>query len=80
MLFSKVVALDWFSISFPSLIVPFLRSCAHYCRVNSGVSISDLTVREAVEYLSHPEENFQQCGATFIQHITFKEERTKEEV
>ncbi|KAM7404785.1 hypothetical protein PAMP_012098 [Pampus punctatissimus] len=47
---------------------------------NSTMNISDLTLKEAVEFLSHPEDNFQQCGATFIQHTTFKEERAKQEV
>lgn len=40
----------------------------------------DITLKEAVEYLSHSDENYQQCGATFIQHATFKEEHTKQEV
>ncbi|XP_030279588.1 plakophilin-1 [Sparus aurata] len=48
--------------------------------VNSAVNVSDLTLKEAVEYLSHPEENYQQCGATFIQHTTFKEDHAKQEV
>lgn len=48
--------------------------------MNSAVNMSDLTLKEAVEYLSHPEENYQQCGATFIQHTTYKEEHAKQEV
>lgn len=44
------------------------------------MTMPDLTLKEAVEYLSHPEENYQQCGATFIQHATFKEEHAKQEV
>ncbi|XP_071762417.2 plakophilin-1 isoform X1 [Centroberyx gerrardi] len=48
--------------------------------VNGALSTSDLTLKEAVEFLSHPEENYQQCGASFIQHSTFKEERPKQEV
>ncbi|XP_029995761.1 plakophilin-1 [Sphaeramia orbicularis] len=48
--------------------------------VNSVLNIPDLTLKEAVEYLSHPEENFQHCGATYIQHATFKDESAKEEV
>lgn len=48
--------------------------------VNSAVTMPDLTLKEAVEYLSYDEENYQQCGATFIQHVTFKEERAKQEV
>ncbi|XP_029912062.1 plakophilin-1 [Myripristis murdjan] len=48
--------------------------------VNSSVSMSDLTLKEAVEFLSHSEENYQQCGASFIQHATFKEDRPKQEV
>ncbi|XP_067448417.1 plakophilin-1 [Thunnus thynnus] len=48
--------------------------------VNSTATIPDLTLKEAVEFLSNPEETFQQCGATFIQHTTFKEEHAKQEV
>lgn len=48
--------------------------------VNSTTSMLDLTLKEAVEYLSHSDENYQRCGATFIQHATFKEEHTKQEV
>nr|XP_019951898.1 PREDICTED: plakophilin-1 [Paralichthys olivaceus] len=48
--------------------------------VNSGINLSELTLKEAVEYLSHPEENFQMCGATFIQHTAFKEEHAKQQV
>lgn len=42
--------------------------------------MADITLKEAVEYLTHSDENYQQCGATFIQHATFKEEHTKQEV
>ncbi|XP_040905951.1 plakophilin-1 isoform X2 [Toxotes jaculatrix] len=48
--------------------------------VSSGINISDLTLKEAIEFLCHPDENFKQCGATFIQHTTFKEESAKQEV
>ncbi|XP_051282173.1 plakophilin-1 [Dicentrarchus labrax] len=48
--------------------------------VSGAMAMPDLTLKEAVEFLSHPEENFQQCGATFIQHATYKEEHTKQEV
>uniref|UniRef100_A0A4W6EQ49 Uncharacterized protein n=1 Tax=Lates calcarifer TaxID=8187 RepID=A0A4W6EQ49_LATCA len=48
--------------------------------INSGINLSEITLKEAVEYLSHPDDNFQQFGATFIQHTTFKEERAKQEV
>ncbi|XP_037629495.1 plakophilin-1 [Sebastes umbrosus] len=47
---------------------------------SNAVNMSDMTLKGAVEFLSHPEENYQQCGATFIHHTTFKEERTKQEV
>ncbi|KAF1390439.1 hypothetical protein PFLUV_G00058060 [Perca fluviatilis] len=48
--------------------------------VNSAINMSDMTLKEAVEFLSHPEENYQQCGATFIHHTTFKEDGAKQEV
>ncbi|TWW56707.1 Plakophilin-1 Band-6 protein [Takifugu flavidus] len=49
--------------------------------VGSGTTTGvDLTLKEAVEYLSHAEENYQQCGATFIHHASFKEEQAKQQV
>ncbi|XP_065817084.1 plakophilin-1 isoform X2 [Labrus bergylta] len=48
--------------------------------VTSTATMSDLTLKEAVEFLSHPDENYQQCGATYIQHTTYKEEHAKQEV
>lgn len=51
-----------------------------FCRESSPTTGLELTLKEAVEYLSHPEESYQQCGATFIQHASFKEEQAKQEV
>ncbi|XP_062314233.1 plakophilin-1 [Osmerus eperlanus] len=48
--------------------------------VDATVSMADMTLKEAVEFLASPEENYQQCGASFIQHTTFKEDRSKQEV
>ncbi|KAM6929135.1 plakophilin-1 isoform 1-T1 [Lycodopsis pacificus] len=48
--------------------------------MNTGANMSEMTLNQAVEFLSLPEENYQQCGATFIHHTTFKEESTKQEV
>ncbi|XP_054464463.1 plakophilin-1 [Anoplopoma fimbria] len=48
--------------------------------MNSVMNMSDMTLNQAVAFLSHPEENYQQCGANFIHHTTFKEEGTKQEV
>ncbi|XP_010764966.1 plakophilin-1 [Notothenia coriiceps] len=48
--------------------------------VNSSVNMSDMTLKQAIEFLSQSDENYQQCGATFIQHTTYKEESTKQEV
>ncbi|KAL6119620.1 pkp1 [Pungitius sinensis] len=49
-------------------------------KINSVVNMSDMTLDQAVEFLSYPEEDYQQCGATFIQHKSFKEDGTKQEV
>ncbi|XP_077472776.1 plakophilin-1 [Stigmatopora argus] len=48
--------------------------------INNSPSGSDLTIKEAVEFLSHSEEKFQQWGATVIQQVTFKEDHAKQEV
>lgn len=50
------------------------------CRGSTTATGLELTVKEAVEYLSHDEESYQQCGATFIQNASFKAEQAKTEV
>ncbi|KAJ8399588.1 hypothetical protein AAFF_G00409990 [Aldrovandia affinis] len=40
----------------------------------------DITMKEAVEYLLSHDENYQHCGASFIQHSTYKEDKAKQEV
>ncbi|XP_016416246.1 plakophilin-1-like [Sinocyclocheilus rhinocerous] len=42
-------------------------------------SIPNITLQEAVEYLSHSDISHQLCGASFIQHQTFTEDRAKQE-
>ncbi|KAK5894700.1 hypothetical protein CesoFtcFv8_011370 [Champsocephalus esox] len=49
-------------------------------QISASVNMSDMTLKQAMEFLSHSDENYQQCGATFIQHTTYKEESTKQEV
>ncbi|KAJ8259620.1 hypothetical protein GJAV_G00171530 [Gymnothorax javanicus] len=43
-------------------------------------AVTDLTMKEAVEYLKSQDENYQHCGASFIQHSTFTEDKAKQEV
>ncbi|XP_053171541.1 plakophilin-1 [Scomber japonicus] len=45
---------------------------------NSGVA--DITMKEAVEYLSNDDETYKHCGASYIQHNAFIDEKAKEEV
>ncbi|XP_068568622.1 plakophilin-1 [Cebidichthys violaceus] len=45
---------------------------------NSGVA--DITMKEAVEYLYNDDETYQHCGASYIQHNTFIDNKAKEEV
>uniref|UniRef100_A0AAQ5YRR7 Plakophilin 1b n=1 Tax=Amphiprion ocellaris TaxID=80972 RepID=A0AAQ5YRR7_AMPOC len=53
-------------------------------KVDSGTNgtsgVSDLTMKEAVEYLSNEEETYQHCGASYIQHNTYIDDRAKDEV
>uniref|UniRef100_A0A3P9AIG7 Plakophilin 1b n=1 Tax=Esox lucius TaxID=8010 RepID=A0A3P9AIG7_ESOLU len=49
-------------------------------RMNNNGQIADITMKEAVEYLSSGDVNYQHCGASFIQHSTFTEEKAKQEV
>ncbi|CAN9516066.1 unnamed protein product [Ophioblennius macclurei] len=48
--------------------------------VNTSAGVSDMTLEEAVEYLSNPDEKYQQCGATFIQHSTYSDDKAKPKV
>ncbi|XP_076604475.1 plakophilin-1 isoform X2 [Chaetodon auriga] len=48
-------------------------------KADSGGGVADITMKEAVEYLSKGE-TYQHCGASYIQHNTFIDESAKEEV
>ncbi|XP_063766747.1 plakophilin-1 isoform X2 [Eleginops maclovinus] len=48
--------------------------------LGSSGNSADITMKEAVEYLSNEEETYQHCGASYIQHNTFIDEKAKEEV
>ncbi|KAJ8360445.1 hypothetical protein SKAU_G00169700 [Synaphobranchus kaupii] len=41
---------------------------------------ADISMKEAVEYLVSQDENYQHCGASYIQHRTYKEDQAKQEV
>ncbi|KAG9330999.1 hypothetical protein JZ751_021276 [Albula glossodonta] len=47
---------------------------------NDVGSIPDITMKEAVEYLSSTDQAYQLRGASYIQHTTFKEDMAKQEV
>lgn len=47
---------------------------------NSSSGTADVTMEEAVEFLSHKDEMYQYCGASCIQHNTFVDDKAKEEV
>uniref|UniRef100_A0A3Q3WVY6 Uncharacterized protein n=1 Tax=Mola mola TaxID=94237 RepID=A0A3Q3WVY6_MOLML len=49
-------------------------------RSNVNGKVADITLKEAVEYLSKKEKTYQHCGASYIQHNTFIDENAKEEV
>lgn len=49
-------------------------------RMNTEKLLADLTMREAVDYLFSPDETYQQCGAAYIQHSTFTDDKAKQEV
>ncbi|KAM3877760.1 plakophilin-1-like [Diretmus argenteus] len=51
-----------------------------YSGSNVDSGIADITMKEAVEYLSSEDEAYQYCGASFIQHNTFIEDKAKQEV
>lgn len=54
--------------------------CLFASRPNGNSGVADITMKEAVEYLSKTEETYQHCGASYIQHNTFIDDKAKEEV
>ncbi|XP_022531291.2 plakophilin-1 [Astyanax mexicanus] len=48
--------------------------------VNGEARSTDLTVSEAVDCLLSQDENYQLCGASFIQHTTYTDDKAKQEV
>ncbi|XP_030274588.1 plakophilin-1 isoform X2 [Sparus aurata] len=47
---------------------------------NGNVAATEITMKEAVELLSSLDETYQHCGAAYIQHNTYIDEKAKEEV
>nr|XP_004547614.1 plakophilin-1 [Maylandia zebra] len=47
---------------------------------NAKIDKVDITMKEAVDYLASDEETYQHCGASYIQHNTFIDDKAKEEV
>ena len=49
-------------------------------RMNDYGQLADITMAEAVQYLSSGDVNYQHYGASFIQHSTYSEDKAKQEV
>ncbi|KAF1391995.1 hypothetical protein PFLUV_G00047900 [Perca fluviatilis] len=47
---------------------------------NNNSGVADITMKEAVDFLSNEDETYQHCGASYIQHNTFIDDKAKEEV
>lgn len=48
--------------------------------MNGNSGIADITMKEAVEFLSSENEHYQYCGTSYIQHRTYTDDNAKEEV
>lgn len=48
--------------------------------MNGNSVVTDITVKDAVKFLSSEDEEYQYCGASFIQHNTYNNDKAKEEV
>lgn len=49
-------------------------------RTNGNIANANITMKEAVRFLLNSDENYQNCGASYIQHNTFIDEKAKDEV
>uniref|UniRef100_A0A8D0DFG3 Plakophilin 1 n=1 Tax=Sander lucioperca TaxID=283035 RepID=A0A8D0DFG3_SANLU len=57
-----------------------IRTAFCPCRSNDNSGVADITMKEAVDFLSNEDETYQHCGASYIQHNTFIDDKAKEEV
>ncbi|XP_059415656.1 plakophilin-1-like [Carassius carassius] len=48
--------------------------------MNAEKIMMDMTMQEAIDYLFSTDESVQQCGAAYIQHSTFTDDKAKQEV
>ncbi|XP_055016570.1 plakophilin-1-like isoform X2 [Boleophthalmus pectinirostris] len=64
--------------SLPNLATVTKKKEEFVSNVNSGAV--EITMKEAVEYLSNLDSSFQHCGASYIQHNAYMDENAKEEV
>uniref|UniRef100_A0A8C1SAL8 Plakophilin 1b n=1 Tax=Cyprinus carpio TaxID=7962 RepID=A0A8C1SAL8_CYPCA len=48
--------------------------------MNAEKLMADITMQEAIDYLFASDESYQLCGAAYIQHSTFTEDKAKQEV
>lgn len=79
--FIFLISNDWFKFfSEHILLARFACLCVFSYMSNSSSGAADVTMEEAVEFLSHKDETYQYCGASYIQHNTFIDDKAKEEV
>lgn len=69
---------DHFDILY--LLVPSVHPFVSSPRVNGNSAVIDITMKEAVEYLTSDDEKYKHCGASYIQHNTYVNDKAKEEV
>uniref|UniRef100_A0A8C1T9X8 Plakophilin 1b n=1 Tax=Cyprinus carpio TaxID=7962 RepID=A0A8C1T9X8_CYPCA len=48
--------------------------------MNAEKLMADITMQDAIDYLFSTDESFQLCGAAYIQHSTFTDDKAKQEV
>ncbi|XP_063065484.1 plakophilin-1 isoform X2 [Engraulis encrasicolus] len=60
--------------------ISIVKTKSEVAGVNPLSNVPDITLKEAVEYLSKEEGNYQLWGASFIQHATFNQDKAKQEV
>lgn len=60
------------------IVPPFCLYVSY--RSKGNPKVANLTMKEAVEYLSSKDEMYQHWGASYIQHNTFIDDKAKEDV
>ncbi|XP_008319084.1 plakophilin-1 isoform X2 [Cynoglossus semilaevis] len=76
----KTIKMDLSKTLSKPTVTDGVPKCKVISRSYEKNEVADISIKEAVEFLSNSNEVYQHCGASYIQHNTFIDNNAKEEV